>query len=580
MIKKKFIIFKNMIKILIEFLKLSKKYMILLILCSLMKGLTPVLYTFVISKIAIYIIDKNFEMLFINLIFLFIIQLIRQFSNEIILPLVEKMKYKLQIPIKEKFINQLCKIDYETREEPEFARKISRANSAIDPSRITYLITDTLDSISYIISIVLYLFALLNISIYVVLFNVLILVITSIIMSKAQRYYSNYSRNNFDYKRLESTYKGHLLSSNHISQLKIFKSFEWMKEKWKKQNESVLNIDIKGLKKKDKLYFLGMFLSGSFLMIVSLCIYLLLHEATTNNIINIIQISGQTAFLINRLSIIIGSRELDLQYFEDYFDVFKENNNLIYRNNNIECPEIELKNVNFSYNNSDFSLKNINLVIPKGKTIAIVGVNGSGKTTLLNLILGIYNSYSGQILFNGQEINNVKKGMIFQNFNKYQLKVIDNVGYGDICELDNISKINNALSLANLNLFFDGNIYMKLGTLFGGKNLSGGEWQRLVLARTYFRSNCGLIVWDEPNSSLDPIEEFEFLTKMVEYSKEKTSIFVTHRLAAVTMVDKIIVLDDGKIIEEGNHQCLMEQKGKYYQMFISQANNYKTGQDR
>lgn len=575
MIKNKFIIFKNMIKILNEFLKLSKKYMTLLILCSILKGITPVLYTFIISKIAINIVEQNFDILYINLIFLFIIQLIRQFSNEIIYPLVEKMKYKLQIPIKEKLINQLCEIYYETREEPEFARKISGANSAIDPSRITYLVIDTLDSISYIISIVLYLFTLLNISVYIVLFNILILIVTSMIMSKAQSYYSNYSRNNFNYKKLEITYKEQLLSTNHISQLKIFKSFEWMKQKWIKQNETVLNIDIKGLKNKDKLYFLGMFLSGSFLMIVSLCIYLVLYEQNTNDIINIIQISGQTAFLINRLSIIIGSRELDLKYFEDYFEVFNKKNNFICKNNNLECPKIELKDVDFTYKKGDFSLNNINLLIPKGKTIAIVGANGSGKTTLLNLILGIYNSYKGQILFNNKEINNVKKGVIFQNFNKYQLKVVDNVAYGDICEIDNISKVNNALKLANIDSIFDENINTKLGTLFGGKNLSGGEWQRLVLARTYFRSNCGLVVWDEPNSSLDPIEEFEFLTKMIKYSKYKTSIFVTHRLASVTMVDKIVVLDKGKIIEEGNHQSLMKQKGKYYQMFISQAKNYK-----
>lgn len=247
-----------------------------------------------------------------------------------------------------------------------------------------------------------------------------------------------------------------------------------------------------------------------------------------------------------------------------------------FRTDCTKAPHIVLKNVSFSYDeNSEFSLKNINMDIEAEKTIAIVGKNGSGKTTLLNILLGLYNPTSGEITADGINlskfdlIDNQFISLLSQNFNIYFASIRDNVTMGKVGFSDD--DVLEALTLAKCDEFFnkfkDG-LDTKIGRQFdeNAVELSGGQSQRIALARV-FLSESPLVFLDEPTSAIDPIFETAILENLEKKLKGKTAVMITHRLIMTKLADKIYVMDNGRIIEEGSFAELMELKGMFYDMY-------------
>lgn len=242
--------------------------------------------------------------------------------------------------------------------------------------------------------------------------------------------------------------------------------------------------------------------------------------------------------------------------------------------------DIQLKNVSFAYPNaSGNALKNINLTIKSGTSLAIVGENGSGKSTLTKVIMGLYDPTKGQVLYGDKSLHTCSsasrfKGIsaVFQNFIKYKLSIEDNIKISNITsELaieDFLHKVD--INLPELNI--KGNTI--LSREFGGQDLSGGEWQRIAIARGLYRPH-NLIVLDEPTSAIDPIEEANVFESFKRISVKKTCIFVTHRLSSTKIADRIIVMDKGEIVEEGTHFELLNLKGRYYKLLQSQAQWYE-----
>lgn len=262
----------------------------------------------------------------------------------------------------------------------------------------------------------------------------------------------------------------------------------------------------------------------------------------------------------------------------EYLELPEETLNISYQD---KINKIELKNVFYKYPYStDYSLKNINLSINPGEKIAIVGVNGSGKTTLSKLICGLFLPTKGNVRIEDFELSKIKQkyksmSVVFQNFGKYKLPLLDNIIVSDLdknINIDEIYSIFNKIGFSNDDINKIG-INTYLDHTFGGVDLSGGQWQRIAIARCLYKKSDFLIL-DEPTAAIDPIEEEKFYENFFEISKDKTVIFVTHRLASVKRADRIIVLDAGKIIEEGSHEELMSRKKKYYSMYLSQSNWY------
>lgn len=247
---------------------------------------------------------------------------------------------------------------------------------------------------------------------------------------------------------------------------------------------------------------------------------------------------------------------------------------------------LELQNVSFSYQDANQNvLKNINIVINRGEKIALVGHNGAGKTTLIKLITRLYRATSGTIKLNGIDITKYNKGYtkmfatVFQDFKLFALTVAENV-LMDKAENDEDKKIAlHALSQAeaislvkNTKKGVDTQVTKEFDEK--GIVLSGGQQQKLALSRVYARKS-EIVILDEPSSALDPIAEREMYNRMMDVSDGKTVILISHRLASTQSADKIYVLEEGEIIEQGNHEKLMAQGGKYCEMYLKQAENYR-----
>lgn len=242
--------------------------------------------------------------------------------------------------------------------------------------------------------------------------------------------------------------------------------------------------------------------------------------------------------------------------------------------------EITTKNLTFFYPNSlKPALSNINITIKKGEKVVIVGENGSGKTTLSKLLLNLYPCTEGNVYYDGKDIAIIDKkdiyekvSAIFQNFQKYCMPLRENIAISNYKDLMNNKKLQQILKEIGLDELIE-NIDELYGKEFGGKELSGGQWQKLAIARALFKES-EIIILDEPTSALDPLLENDILTKFIEISENKTAIIISHRVGLCKLVDKIIVMKNGKIAEIGTHEQLMRKKNEYYRLYIAQEKWY------
>ena len=246
--------------------------------------------------------------------------------------------------------------------------------------------------------------------------------------------------------------------------------------------------------------------------------------------------------------------------------------------------EIHAENISFSYPGSDKKAVNgVSLEIKSGETVAVVGENGSGKTTLVRLLTGIYIPNEGEVLIGGsdtrlasQEALFSKTSAVFQHYQHYKMTLRDNISISDVVENSDDEILDEKAVLADMNISAD-SFPAKYDTLlsreFGGTELSVGQWQRVAIARGLFRSH-EIIVLDEPTAAIDPVEESRIYERFAALSKGKTAIIVTHRLGSVRMVDRILMLKDGRLIEEGKHDDLVAVGGAYAKMYHSQEEMY------
>ncbi|MFI8378696.1 ABC transporter ATP-binding protein [Leeuwenhoekiella sp. NPDC079379] len=277
-------------------------------------------------------------------------------------------------------------------------------------------------------------------------------------------------------------------------------------------------------------------------------------------------------------------------YLKDYFDFVDlviPDKGKVFLDLPLEIKKgFELKDVHFAYPGSDTEvLKGVSFELKAGEKMAFVGQNGAGKTTLIKLMLRFYEPTQGAILLDGININEYSKadfqqmfGVIFQDFFRYEFTLRENIAVGDILAVTDDSRIENAaqLSLATEVIKDLKNGYeTQLGKRFKqGQELSGGQWQKVALARAYMKDAL-VMVLDEPTSALDAKAEYEVFERFIDLTKGKTSIIISHRFSTVRMADRILVLEDGQILELGTHEELMEAPKLYAELFDLQAQGYK-----
>lgn len=278
-----------------------------------------------------------------------------------------------------------------------------------------------------------------------------------------------------------------------------------------------------------------------------------------------------------------GRHIITFEFYEKYFALSED----VYGDDNDFPTEmiIEFDDVHFTYPGTEKKVLNgLNFKINHGEKVSIVGENGEGKTTMIKLLLGLFHPDSGEIRVGGKPLNsysqNVRRqlfGPIFQDFIRYSMTIGENVGIGDIEKINNNEAITAAMCKAKVDTFAEAlpdGIDTLLGRDFeGGVDLSGGQWQRVAIARA-FMGNKPILILDEPTSQLDPMAESRIYSEFAEMAKNRTAIFITHRLASTVITDRIFVIANGRVTLSGSHDELMEQGGLYADMFNSQKQWY------
>ncbi len=262
------------------------------------------------------------------------------------------------------------------------------------------------------------------------------------------------------------------------------------------------------------------------------------------------------------------------------------------------CSGIELVDVWFRYDDTQpWVLRGVDARIDCGEALALVGLNGAGKSTLIKLLCRFYDPDRGAILWDGVDIRSVpvvelrrRLGVLFQDFMEYDLTAAENIGVGDLPNLADQQRISGAADaadisekIASLPRGYDtmlSRVFFKevdKADAEHGVMLSGGQWQRIALARTFMRDERELLILDEPSSGLDAAAEHRIHHGLRAHRAGRTSLLVSHRLSAVRDADRIIVLAEGRVAEEGTHDALMELGGRYARLFTLQADGYRHG---
>lgn len=505
----------------------------------------------------------------------------------------EREKPKIRQKIKMMLYEKAKDLDLACYDNPEFYNEQVLAISEVDKQidRGIQFIQNTLSGITVFISTGIYFLMKDKVSILFAIVSFVLSFVFNQLYNK-MNYLVRIEGNPFTRKRdyikrifYLSDYAKEIRLNPDVSNV-LFQQFE-------EANDEVYKVEKKYAKRKFVLGFLRRYVSNDMFSDVLYITYLVFQSAVRG----VLSFSS-VAILFNSF----GRLKMGMRIFTDVYPFASETSLYVRKIRNFleyepeitsekamiptnDAKDIQLQNVSFAYGKqTDLILKGLDMHFRPGEKIAVVGYNGAGKTTFVKLLMRLYDVKDGKIMADGIDIKDydVKAyrntiGTVFQDFQIFAGTVKENVIL-DVAEKGEESSIIQALTDSGLmnrvNRLSNG-LDTELTTEFSkdGVNLSGGESQKLAIARVFYK-DAGLMILDEPSSALDPIAEYQINHAMLEATKDKTVIFISHRLSTTRLADRIIMLENGKIVEKGTHEELLKQNGKYAQMWKVQAGAY------
>lgn len=398
--------------------------------------------------------------------------------------------------------------------------------------------------------------------------------------------------------------------ADYSKELRVSNADDLLIKEYDENNEKIIETDVKYGKKYFLWWGLGWELLGDithFAVLIYMVFGLKNGTAQIGTFAATIGVIWRIRWTLSSLSEVLAKFVEHSLFIEKYREFIRFVPEI--KDGEAELPEfesLEFRGVSFSYEFANHprykfhevdykppkaedgknALRNVNLKLTAGEKIAIVGYNGAGKTTLIKLMMRLYDPAEGEILYNGINIKNYdpvayrkKIGTVFQDYKIFAATVAQNVVNGEYNELTDQDTVLSALESADFT--------KKLGTLKNGidthltrefndegTNLSGGEAQKVAIARV-FAADYPIVIMDEPSSALDPMAEYNLNQSILKNTEDKTVVFISHRLSTTRIADKIYMFAKGELVEQGSHQELLAQNGKYAEMFKLQSEKYR-----
>lgn len=532
--------------------------------------------------------EVTFRIAIISLLFMCLGYVISQSLNGVanFLPnnLSEKVRGRISVEIHEK-LSRISPVLFEDTKKLDFINKAEEGKNCVVWFVLNFL-SIFLFYIPYFIFMAWYLFSLRPILVFSLLF---VFIPTLINQGVRVKIFAKVEDQSAPVRRQMDYYEECIVTRQYFKETRLLGAFGYFK-----------NLYMNALDSLQKIRFKATFRTGLIELAVSLAstlgyigILLLLFDSLMKNEISVGAFAAVFAS-INMLYVImdelicrqIGEMSRNFGSIRNYLEFLALEE---VKGEDITLPEqhdIILDHVSFSYPEAQQdAVKHASLHIKSGETIAIVGENGSGKSTLIRLIAGLYTPKEGTVLYDTSDISKISfsslfrnTSAVFQKYQRYQMTLADNIGVSQVdvaIKPESLDPICTMAGVTKDEETYPNGYDTMLSREFDGVDLSGGQWQRVSIARAFFR-NHQIIILDEPTAAIDPYEETRIYNQFAEISKDKTSIIVTHRLGSVKLADRVVVMKEGEIVQCGTHDELIAEDGEYAKLYKSQEQWYRS----
>lgn len=566
--------------------RIERKYASYLIILNILQSIIPLASLFIYQELINAVLKKGsniFSVLIVYILMQMMLSILSQLNSYISEKFNMNLSYNLNLKLLKK-TSSLNLIDFEQADTYNLIENIVQ-DSTYKPFQLFNAIIGVITGFLSLLTSIIYVSTW---NVAVSTFLLIIPVISLVIFMRVGQleFLIQWERANSE---REVWYINYLLTHDFsFKEIKLNGISQYFIDKYGTLKRNFMNQDLNISKKKvlfrGSLDILLNFINGIaiFMMIQSIRSGKLLVGNFVSLIQAITRVNTYSQSMIQNTYIIYNTSLFMEQLFK-FFDM--EISNISIQNSRISRIEkridkIKVNNLSFIYPGSvKKTLEDINVEFNKGELVAIVGKNGSGKSTLVKLLSGLYQPSEGQIYYNNESSdvldlsyyqNNVS--VLFQDFVKFELSVRENIGLSDVNSISD-SKIKKHIDNLKLNFLTaenNFNLNQRLGTWFNdSRQISGRQWQKVALARTFFK-NASIYILDEPSSALDPVSEKEIFDEFVTRSKDKIALFVSHNLMAASRADRIIVMQDGRIIDEGKHDDLISKSKYYRELYYSE----------